>query len=352
MSISFRPAVPADDSALRDILRRTPMAGRFSLAFEREPSYFAGHAGETTIVACAPDGGPVGLFSREVRLVFLGGKPMRLGYLGQLRLLPEWRARTRCIPAGFRVVRALLDDGSQDTPFFLTSILDGNRTARRLLTSGRSDLPTYTPLRRLVTLTMAPLRRAPRRRGLTVRPASASDLVEMLDMHGRGFDLHPCWDKVALSGLATILTIERDGRAVACGAVWDRRRVRQIRLAGCPPLLAALRPAVNAALGLAGLPTLPAVGTCLDLAFLSHLAVRPGEEEALPTLIDSLRAAAHGMGLAAVSFGLSEGHPWWPALRGLRAQRTVSTLFAVHWDVQAAVERLARAPLQPEVACL
>ena len=38
----FELATPADDADLREVLRRTPMGGRVSVTFRREPSYFRG----------------------------------------------------------------------------------------------------------------------------------------------------------------------------------------------------------------------------------------------------------------------------------------------------------------------
>ncbi len=42
MEFSFELARPADDLALRKLLAETPMPGRITVSFERQPNYFMG----------------------------------------------------------------------------------------------------------------------------------------------------------------------------------------------------------------------------------------------------------------------------------------------------------------------
>lgn len=364
----FHQAGPIDEAVLRRILRETPLPGWVTLSYEREPSYFAGCAveGETQTVFATTDAGePVGFFSRAVRSAFIDGRPLRLGYLGQLRLLPVWRARTRAILRGFEVCRELLADGRQDTPYYLTSILADNAPARRLLESGVRGLPTYLPLRGFVTLVAATRQRYGECRSAEYASERGSTdaietLVALLQDQGRDRALHPCWTADALRALEPVgwrgedaLLVRRGGQPVACGAVWDQRSVRQWRVVGYRPPLARLRPLVNAGLQLGGFPLLPAPGRTLEQGFLSHLAVRPGEEAALPVLLAGLLRLARARGLDTVAFGLAADHPWLAHLRGLRALRYRSQLYLVHWEQgRAEAERLRGAPVQPEAACL
>ncbi len=365
----FRDARPEDDPVLRGILRATPLPGWVTLNYEREPDYFQGCAieGNTrTVLASTPDGAPVGFFSRAVRTAWIGGRPARLGYLGQLRLLPRWRGRSRAILRGFEVCRELLHDGHQETAYYLTSILSDNTLARRILTSGIKGMPTYLPLRGFFTLVAAT--RQPRvRRQLTppyaLRSATESDLatlVGLLQTCGRRYSLYPYWDADSLRALRPVgwapeksLLLLKDGQPVACGALWDQRSVRQQRITAYSSALAYTRLLTSATLGLAGYPRLPAPGRVLDQGFLSHVAVVPGEEAALPILIAGLLRLARENGLASVVWGLSEGHTWLPHLRGLRTLRYRSQLYLVHWpEGRKAAEELVRQPIQTEVACL
>lgn len=365
----FRDAGPADDGLLRQILRATPLPGWVTLCYEREPEYVSGCAveGDTrTVLASTPEGVPVGFFSRAVRPAWIGGRPTRLGYLGQLRLLPEWRRRSRAVLHGFQVCRQLLEDGRQDTPYYLTSILEDNLPARRLLTSGIQGLPSYLPLGGYLSLVAATAQPWSRRRPTAphvLRPATDSDLpllAALLQASGRGYALHPWWDVTSLDALRPVGWHPRDcllllngERPVACGAVWDQRCVRQWRVAAYAPPLAGLRAVASTALGLAGYPRLPPPGRLLEQGFISHLAVLPGEEPALPILVAALLRLARQRRLGSVVLGLSDGHPWLPLLNGLRALRYRSRLYLVHWrEGREAAQRLLAQPIQTEAACL
>lgn len=365
----FRDAEAADDSILRGILRATPLPGWVTLSFEREPDYFRGCAveGDTrTILARTADGDPVGFFSRAVRKAWINGRPTSLGYLGQLRLLPEWRGRSRIILRGFQVCRELLHDGIQDTPYFLTSVLSDNTLARRILTAGIKGMPRYRPLSSYITLVascrqpLADRRLLPSYEVITACEAGLDSLTSLLQDCGSRYALHPYWDADGLSSLQPVgwrpentLLLMKNDRPVACGSVWDQRAVRQQRITGYGPALAYGRPLISAALGSAGFPGLPRPGKTLPHGYLSHLAVLPGEEAVLPGLIAALLRLAGSRGLTGVILGLSEMHPWLARLRKLRALRYRSQLYLVHWEEgRDAVESVAGQLVQTEVACL
>jgi hypothetical protein len=365
----FRDADQGDEPVLRKILRATPLPGWVTLSYEREPDYFQGCSieGDTrTVLAHTTDGTPVGFFSRAVRTAWIGGRPMRLGYLGQLRLLPQWRGRSRIILRGFQVCRELLYDSRQETPYYLTSILSDNTLARRILTSGIKGMPTYLPLSGFLTLVTATRQSFAHRETAPpyeLRTATDSDLdslADLLQSSGRRYALQPYWDIDSLRSLQSVgwhpensLLLLKDGHPVACGTVWDQRSLRQRRVVAYTPALAYTRPLVSAALRLAGYPPLPPAGRTLDLGFLSHLAVVPGEEAAVPNVVAGLLRLAKNKGLASVVLGLSEGHPWLSLLGGLRTLRYRSQLYLVHWpEGRKAAEDVLGQPIQTEVACL
>ena len=365
----FCDAEAGDDPILRGILRATPLPGWVTVGFEREPNYFHGCPieGDTrTILASTADGDPIGFFSRAVRKAWIDGRPARLGYLGQLRLLPEWRGRSRVILRGFQVCRELLHDGHQDTPYYLTSILSDNELARRILTAGIKGMPSYLPLSGFLTLVAAcrqPLARrrlSPPYNLITATEAGLDSVVNLLQACGSRFALHPYWDADGLRALQAVgwhpentLLLMKNDRPVACGTVWDQRVVRQQRIIAFSPALACTRPIVSTALSFAGFADLPKPGQTLQHGFLSHLAVVPGEEAVLPNLIAALLRLANGKGLSSIMLGLSEDHPWLSHLGKLRVLRYRSQLYLVHWkEGRQAAEALAGQPVQTEVACL
>src|SRR5437016_765840 len=132
----FELATPGDDADLRHVLAATPMDGRISITFRREPSWFAGGVVDgpfRQVVACRDlqTGRIFGFGCRSIRDVYVNGRPEAVGYLSNLRVLPEYRNRG-LVARGYAFFRGLHQDGR--VPFYLTTIANGNRTALAILT--------------------------------------------------------------------------------------------------------------------------------------------------------------------------------------------------------------------------
>src|SRR6266571_2823670 len=159
----FALAGEAEDDALRTLLRHISMPGNITLSFLREPSFFlAEQAGNISsqVLVCKDrqKDQVVGMGSRSIRCVYIDGKPTRVGYLSMLRGTTEARGNI-ALARGYRYLQTLHADGA--VPYYFTTVLDDNTTAKALLTSGRARLPTYQPVARLITY-LIPLTKKPR----------------------------------------------------------------------------------------------------------------------------------------------------------------------------------------------
>lgn len=350
-------ARPADDPALRRLLRETPLGGAIRLSFPREPDYFTaarlgGERPATIVVRGRAEGEIVAMGSRAVWPVWLDGRPARLGYLAQLRAAPGRRLQRRVLLEGYRLARRLRAE--DELPFDLTTVVADNRRARRLLERGLPGLPAYTPLAELVTLVLPARSRRARvrwlregrwsdsagRRGASScgpgTPEELPALAARLESWGRGHRLAPRWELGRLRELAEgrsgrwhPLVARRAGAVVGCAAIWDQRPLRQCVVSGYAGRLRRVRPALNAALALAGRPTLPPPGTALRMAYVSHLAAEDAGM-ALRLVGAACRRAA-GFGLDYLSTTFTRSHPWLPLLRRRFGGRPyASMLYRVH----------------------
>jgi Acetyltransferase (GNAT) family len=337
-------ATDADDAALRDLLRSSPMDGAIRVTFEREPSLRAAAAAEgdpyATVVARTHGGRAVGMGSRAVMDVYVDGAPARVGYLGQLRVDPAWRGRRAMMRSGYAAMRALR--GTGEAPFDLTAVVKDNIPARRLLEAGLPGLPAYRPLQELVTCVLStwPRPRAPRgprvARGDSDRIAA---IVACLDRNARRHQLARRWTAEVLQsavcspGLSPcdfFLALSHD-QIVGCLALWDQRSFKQVVVRGYSPALARWRTVLNAGARLVGAAPLPPAGHPLAHAYVSHVAVDGDEPRVFAALLAAARREARARGLAYVVTGFAAGHPLLPvAARG--ARRYESVLYTVHWD--------------------
>jgi hypothetical protein len=122
------------------------------------------------VVACRDQntGRIFGFGCRSLRELYVNGQPTVVGYLSSLRVLPEYRNRG-LVARGYAFFRRLHADGR--TPFYLTTIAEGNETALQILTSGRAGLPMYHAAGRYHTIAIALPRRGP-----IIEPASATNI--------------------------------------------------------------------------------------------------------------------------------------------------------------------------------
>jgi len=360
-------ATPADDAAVRALLRRTPMEGDIRLTFEREPdaALSATVEGERhhAFVARDADGTVTGLCSRAVRRVWVNGAQAKVGYLGQLRSERAAASMRRTFEAGFAACRASHRD--DELPFDYTSIMADNVRARRFLERGVPGFPRYVSLGgfRTMLVPVSSHRDARSSSGLTIEPGPAvgsASLASFLRSQYSAFQLAPVWSEADLlsSEVTRDLSLEhfvvalRDGAIVGCAALWDQSAFRQSVVRGYAPWLGRVRSIANLWYAMTGQPRLPSVGERLRIATISHFAVVDDDPDVAMALIDRVRSDAVSRSLELLALGLAESRPLYPLLRDrLRARILESILYGVLYDGEESTGLDAR-PLHVEVATL
>jgi hypothetical protein len=383
--VEFRVATRADDAELRRLLREAPMAGDIRLSFEREPSYFAA-AGidgpEHQTVVAVEDGRVVCAGSASARLRYVNGRPVRVGYLGGLRLDAAHRNRISIIRRGYDLFRKLHEGGGDGAgggpPLYLSSIVADNLPARRLLERGLPGMPTYHFLGEFVTLVdrrrgnngfLKPrlLVRRLREMGLSLEygaDAPVAELAGLLNCSGGRYQFAPAWTVEDLSSRARCpgltpedfrLARSADGTPVACAALWDQQSVKQTVVRGYSPRLRRLRPLLNLAAAVRGRPKLPAVPQPIRHAFVSHVVTPPEQPQLVEWFVRLLHGPARTRKIDYLTLGFDARDPRLALLRkAFRPREYVSRLYAVYWGDEGA--ELARSLdgrlLAPEVALL
>ena len=347
------PARPEDDGPIRELLRDLPMAGPIRLTFEREPRLDLAAAVEGTrhLTVLARDrrsGRAVAMGSRSVRWCWVNGEPARLGYLAQLRRRPELAAGRRMLAAGYAACEAARRADEQ--PYDTTCILTGNRAACRLLERGLPGLPTYRRYAELHTLIL-PVRRG--RLSPGVRRATDDDLPAIagcLQENLRRYQFAPLWTEDDLRspartrslGSGDFFVVGDADRIEGTIALWDQSAFKQVVVRGYGPPLDRWRRPLNLALALGRRPRLPAAGTALRLAYLSHLAVTGDRPRTAVALVRAARREAARRGLDYLVIGFAAANPMLPAVRGsFPCRELISRLYLTyHGDEPPALTAL------------
>lgn len=364
----FELASHNDEPDLRRLLRETRFPGEIELSLEREPCIEVANAIEgelhQTLVAKLDDARTIaGMGTRTLALRYVNGVPMRVGYLGQLRVAPAHRASPTLLRHGYAKLKELHADGRTD--FYVTTIVADNMRARRVLEAGLPGMPRYRHVDDLVTLTMPARGRGLERVAVVPQPVTDQDLpqiVSCLARNGARFQFAPVWTLADLRsatrtpalGPGDFVAVRRDGHIAGCVACWDQRAFKQAVVRGYSARLARLRYVSSLLGGFLGIPKLPAVGAPVALAYLSHLAVDDDDLDVTMALIDAARALAASRRIDYVSLGLSARHPLLARLRTQFAARTyASRVYVVSWpDGAQAVRALDSRPTHLEVAIL
>jgi hypothetical protein len=367
--MQFELARPADEPALRRLLRETPLRGAVNLTLEREPCiHFAStiEGKSTQILVARPAAAQpiVAMGTRTLIECYVNGHAAQIGYLGQLRITPRLRSHPRLLKRGYTALREFHADGAAE--FYVTTIVSDNEPARRVLEAGLPDLPTYRYLGDQLTFLVSTSHKRALAPG-TVEVAGArledlDDIVGCLERNGARYQFAPRWTRADLLSVSRSrgLRIEdflvaRRGRAVVgCLACWDQREFKQTVVRGYARRMAWARPLSNLLSPLTGVPRLPAVGIPLAFAYASHLAVDDDDADVFEALVGTTLSLARGRGLDQIVFGLSARHPLTPvACARFRSRQYRSRVYVVHWaDGAAAAERVDSRPIQLEVAIL
>ncbi len=363
----FELAGPGDDADLRRVLAETPMAGAVSVAFRREPSFFAGAGvdGRFRQVIAARDtegGHVVGFGCRSVMERYVNGRPESVGYLSSLRLLEVHRNRG-LVARGYAYFRKMHADGRAH--LYLTTIAEGNDLALKLLTSGRAGLPAYHDAGRYHTAALPLSRRyRPRARsGIEVRPARREDIPPLVDWlwavgpQRQFFPVYRADDFGSEDGIfkglrpEQVLMAFRSGKLAGALACWDQHDFRQTVVCGYGRAMRWARPLYNAWARWRALPTLPAPGE--ELRYLTAALPVAGDAETFAALLDALLERSAGGPAGYLLLGLHEDDPLVEVVRRYRPRWYTTRLYLVCWeDGEGMRKGLDMRPAYLELGCL
>ena len=367
----FELAAPSDDAALRSVMSQTPMPGNVALSFEREPSYLNSnvvHGKQRQTVVCRDTKSDeiVGVATRCVREMFVGGEKKRVGYLGGLRFVKHARKRG-LLARGYRFVRELHDSDANAPPFYLTTIADGNTEAINSLTSERAGLPTYRLLSRLHTLVL-PIQkgvdcsRLPALKKCEVsKLADPEQLIEFLNVQGFCKTFLPVYESDDFGrpdgtfrdlDRSSIVIAKRDGKIVGCAGVWDQRPFRQTIVRGYSRTIGILRPLINQWSRLTGGIQLPRVGQPLNACFVCFPVVA-GDDAAVFHLILRRLVRMAPANASCLLLGLCEDDPLLRIAASHSRWQYTTRLYAVSWDpLSDFVTHQTARPHYLELGCL
>lgn len=354
----FARAVPGDDKAIRQLLRRVPMRGDLRIGFEREPSCFActdpagchGH-----MVVARRGGHLVGVGEWSGREVWLGGERRMVGYLHGLRLEPGLPGSMRVLREGYAFLAGEIS--GIDATIWFTSIDAANPRARRVLESRANGLPRYDRAANYLTKVW-PVR-CRLRGGCAGVMDTREELTDFLNHEGARHDLSLCWDEARWQALERsgfsakdVVVIRDGGKVAAVAGVWDQRSWRQLIVHRYPRWMRVARLLCHWAGPGVGWPRWPAEGAVAAIGHVFPFAVAAGAESTVARLWQGVQDIARRRGINWLALGLDEGDPLWRDFRGAVASYS-TVIYHVHGHgIPGGGGRALVRPIRPECAVL
>lgn len=345
--IIFQLAEESDDSAIRRILRSTPMDGNIRLSFQREPSYFhttkvEGKFSQILIARNTGNNDIVGLGSRSIRPIYINGEVWDAGYLSSLRINKSYRGTT-LLASGYKFLRDLHQD--KKALIYLTTIQEDNKRAIKTLTSKRAGLPTYHDIGSYCTTAVNLFRK---KKGITgdfkiTRGAKEhiEGIMECIHRNGVEKQFYPYYSKEDyFSGNSRLrdfrvedfyLAISKN-KVIGVLAKWDQSHFKQNVVTGYNGRMKLIYPFYNLCARFGCFSPLPAPNSQLKSFYISFIAIESNDIEIFRALLREVYNSHVGTSYSYFLVGLHSRDPLLRALEEYRRIEYKTRIYVVCWE--------------------
>ncbi len=325
------------DEACRAILRESSMGKDVRLSFRREPSFFPAEKITNTwsqLVVLLDDENDkvLGFGVRSGRPYWLNGQEVELGYISQLRLVPEFR-NGLYLAKGYRKFKELHEQDGK-VPFYITTVFSDNEIARSTLESKRVGLPSYRPLDELSSYFFI----AQKAHSESAEATHQADIVEVLTKYNeevRGGSLATRYDGNTMSWMALVdheAVAVHTSNFTASAVLVDFSNVKQVVIDGYSMPYKIITGLARATALFLGIRPPPKVGSHLRSLYLTAMSITGDREDGFNTLLQHARDRAFKRNCHGVVCGLSSRSSFNQHANRMCISITKSILYAVAWD--------------------
>jgi len=335
-------AEKSDDELLRDCLRKNEMSGSISVSFETEPSFFNAlsvQGGESQVIIGKTENGEIiGFGVRSIKQAYVNGEIVDIGYLSGLRVNPEFRNNS-FLARGYKFFREL--DQDRRVHFYLTTIIEDNETARRVLESGRAGLPNYIPIDAISTFFIKPRARKviPKHEIVKGNDIPLEEIVDFMNEHGSNKQFYPYYGTSDFNS-SRLRDLRQDDFYVAVkrneilGVVvkWDQESFKQTRVTGYDWKMQIAKPLINLASGFSNIPKLPRKGNLLHYFYAAFPTIKDNNPQVLESLLNEVASDSENQGYDYFTIGLTQSDPLSRAVKPFNPREYRSVVYLVSFD--------------------
>lgn len=343
---TFGLATPEDSKEILEIIEEGHYSGNISLLYTRRDDAFASfmrEGDEVNIITCrdSENNRIASIAAIAQRTLYVNGEAGKIGYLFNLKTRTRYRRMFRFLAKGYEYCRQVHRD--KNLPFFLMTVLEGNRYAIKLFEKKRPFMPDHYPLGSYEVYALKTGMKCKPLPGFHFRRCDETDMpsvVRFLNEIGRNYQFFPVvrpgdfQDKSKKGLWAGDFYILHDhrGEITACGAVWDQKEYKQYMVRGYKGFLKIIAP-FSGVLPVFGFPdTLSKPGTLLDFFTLSYWAVKDNRPVFFKHFLKNISGCSRAKDYRFFVLGIHEANPFKKVLTRIPHFGYRSKIYLVDWD--------------------
>ena len=338
MNYTYRVGEQKDESELRSFIASMPMPGSISIRMERNPNFFDAAAVEgdvnETLLVREQNGLLTGVGIRSEKIVFVNGQESTIGYLSGLRVAEKYRS-LRYLTQAYKELKKLHEKGS--AKIYLTTIVDENERAIKVLESGKGSLPKYNFFGEYLTYVIPPGRvhGSPEYNIRLSEKEDMNSLLGFLNENGRTKQFFPIYNEDDFSngllrGLDEVYLAFKDGEICGCMGLWDQHSYKQVYIDSYSTSMKLLRPFYNIQAKLRKRALLPAEGRLFNNVKVAIPLIKDDDEDVFYSMLDQLSFDAAKL-KKPLLYGVHEKDPFKGILEHASSRVYKSRTYAVHW---------------------
>jgi hypothetical protein len=256
----------------------------------------------------------IGMYACSFMPVHINGKNEQIGYIGGLRVSPEYQHKIRYLKEGFTALETIVPRHAS-VPFYFTSLASENHKARRVLEANTKGMPHYTPQGEMSTLIFSTRHAKAITTLQQATPNDCTDIASFYNTMASHYQLSPHITPQWLEGLDGSIGLsisdfwlikDAQQNIRCCLALWDQRAFKQSVIKAYRPPLQYFSRVYNAFARLSKRVELPKTGEALEHLYIAFFACDDASMS-----IDALKEAAsiaRQKGASSCVLGVSSHH--------------------------------------------
>ena len=265
----------------------------------------------------------------------MNGEKKTVGYLSGLRVSQNHRS-LKYLTKAYKELQKLHEEGN--CSFYISTIVDDNERARKVLESGRGFLPKYKYIGDYLTFILdkniSPID------GVQIRQANEKDLptlIQFLNEEGSKRQFFPAYNEEDFkSGLlkklnisSVFVAVDKD-KIIGCMGIWDQHQFKQVIIDSYSTLMSLSKPFYNFQAGLLGKPKLPNVGEDTNNLKVAITLTKDDDQNVLRSLLSHACKKATKL-KRHLLYGIHEKEPFSCFLKTLNCRLYTSRVYTVNW---------------------